>query len=254
MLYWWDRIKDLDIPKPKTIMIDCKWTNDDFFSSFDGEPSERAKAVAEEVKAAALKIGYPVFLRTDLSSEKHSWRNTCYVSKPDEMQDHIGYIMDSSLSKDLFTSGFAVREFLKLESTFSAFAGMPIAKERRFFVKDDEVLCHHAYWPPASIYNPSIKTWKIKLNALQNQSLAEIEILSRQAVKIGKCLGGFWSVDFCFGSARDKPDEKTWFVIDLALGDQSYHWCSCDKAPPEMMKVYGDPEVIPKPKRIDDWF
>lgn len=36
---------------------------------------------------------------------------------------------------------------------------------------------------------------------------------------------GYWIVDFC------RPKDEAWYLTDMTLGADSYHWATCPKAP-----------------------
>jgi len=116
-----------------------------------------------------------------------------------------------------FTS-FVFREYIEMESGFKAFLGeLPINKERRYFIKNGKVLCHHPYWIEDSISRPSIKNWKTVLEKLNEETEDEIELLTSYAEKVAKVLDGYWSIDFCLSK------EGVWYLIDCALGKDSWH-------------------------------
>jgi hypothetical protein len=140
---------------------------------------------------------------------------------------------------DLGFDGFAVREFLDLDWKFKSHHGnMPVAAERRYFARDGIVECWHPYWPPSSITMPSDENWQQLLSDLQATNPGEVDLLSSHASKISKKIGGYWSIDFC------RHRNGTWYITDMAVGNVSYHWPTCPRAPPSMLEQYGDPEKI----------
>jgi hypothetical protein len=42
---------------------------------------------------------------------------------------------------------FMVREYLSIDSVFTAFGELPVGREWRVFAGLDGVRCHHFYWP-----------------------------------------------------------------------------------------------------------
>jgi hypothetical protein len=124
---------------------------------------------------------------------------------------------------------WAVREFLDLETSFTAFYGdMPINKERRYFIENGKVICHHPYWPDEafnSYYDRRKKDeptdWKNKLDILNYESPEEIEYLSKLSCRISESFEDKWSLDW----AMTKSGE--WYAIDMALAKRSYHWPDC---------------------------
>jgi len=166
LFYWFPLIKDLGVPMPETIMIpfpteDTWWGFRKLFDHPDKEPegwTDYVKLVGE----ACDKIGYPVFLRSDETSHKHGWKDTCYLTGSDDIPSHLYEIMEftemAGWLGGLSIHGYAVRRFLELDTKFTAFHGrMPVATEFRFFVRDGKLQCWHPYWFPACMVTPSIK-------------------------------------------------------------------------------------------------
>jgi hypothetical protein len=116
-----------------------------------------------------------------------------------------------------------VREFIYLSYRFRAFGGLPIGCERRYFIRDGEVICHHPYWVKEAIkfYQQSKNwenlPWQMWLKELNTESEIEVRILTNIAEMVGSVLPGSWSVDF----AKDR--EGKWWLIDMALAEQSWH-------------------------------
>jgi hypothetical protein len=84
--YWFPKA---EIPVPRTTIITMPleaqkvvWKWFDGIQS-DNEEQALVNAFVEELRIAALGIGFPIFLRTDHTSAKHSWKDTCFVKSPD---------------------------------------------------------------------------------------------------------------------------------------------------------------------------
>jgi len=228
MLLWYPKIKDLDIPQPKTEMLELEglagW----------GYPEERLGRDYPKIKSVARKIGYPLFVRTDLASGKHDWERSCYVADETRLGANIRGVLEFNYCADvvgLQCRALVFREFIKMASAFTAFWGkMPVNPERRYFIKDGGILCHHHYWIEDAIRNPSIENWKPVLKKLNTETPEEVSLLTSHAEKVGKVLKGYWSVDFCKGA------NGVWYLIDLAKGDISWHEESCPFKKREMEK------------------
>ncbi len=75
MLIWYPKIKDMDILQPKTeFLILPENTIRDIHD-------EKFILPLDKIKEKVNKIGYPVFIRTDLASGKQKWKKTCNVNK-----------------------------------------------------------------------------------------------------------------------------------------------------------------------------
>lgn len=224
MLYWYPKIKDLPIPQPKTgfVLKDEHW-----WDYLDGR--QFSKKDMSVLKKAMVKIGYPIFMRTDLASGKHQYLRSSYVEKRRDVQPALYNLIEQNALRDLFFNTIIIREFLYLDYRFKAFDGLPIAPERRYFIKDGKVICHHPYWIEEAIqfYEHSKQwentNWRKSLKEMNTESEVEVKILSNHAELVGTMLDGYWSIDF----AKDKSG--TWWLIDMALGEKSWHPCCKNK-------------------------
>jgi len=188
----------------------------DWWGLLDGEDplSEDEKQM---IRDAAIKVGgYPVFMRSDLCSGKHSFERTCFIRNEEDVIRHIWAIVDENGCCDCAMESIVIREYIQPAWAFKAFRGLPIAPERRYFVRDGEVVCHHPYWIEDAIRNPDMDAWCGALK-LMNIEEDEISLLTGYAEQIAQELGGDWSIDFMLG--RD----DTWYMIDMATAMQSWH-------------------------------
>jgi len=218
LLYWYPKIKDLPIPQPKTlwVVIDrAEWV-----SALYGKNKIREEKITE-IYNTARKIGYPLFLRTDHASGKHEWKDTCYVPSEDQLIPHVFRVIEFNELADILGlpyKALVFREFIELDWKFKAFWGeMPVSRERRYFIKDGKVLCHHPYWVEDAIRKPSIENWRELLKELNTETTDEIEILTGYAEMVARVLDGYWSVDFAYGK------NGKWYLIDMATGEHSWH-------------------------------
>lgn len=216
MLYWYPLIKTLDIPQPRTLISEKKdWR---LWAEFLDNPQILSNTHTKKIFALADIIGYPLFMRTDLASGKHNFNKTCFVRTHDELRSHIPILVDENFIHDFLLTSLVFREYIELESGFTAFWGkLPIARERRYFFKDGKILCHHPYWPEDAITNPSVENWKVILAELNRETKSEITLLSKYAKQVASHFEGYWSVDFAH--AKD----GRWLLIDMALGLSSWH-------------------------------
>ncbi len=173
-------------------------------------------------------------MRTAYTSGKHDWTDTCYVTDADKIRRHVGMLIQDSALKELPIDAFVFREFIEMDSKFTAFSRtMPINPERRYFIKDGEIQCHHAYWISEAIaegdeayarhgMSKLPENWLELLAEMNTQSDEEIELLSSYANQVAKVIEGYWSVDFC------KAQDGHWVLIDMALGKASWHDEGCE--------------------------
>jgi len=241
MFYWWPKVKDLDVLMPKTLMVrhEGAFKGKLSYSPIDGKPDQYFLDMLEGVKKAAKEIGYPVFIRSDELSNKHDWKDSCYVETEDQLYSHICNILEfTAMAFGPNFYGVAVREFLALNWRFTSHWGkMPVAREFRMFVRDGELECWHPYWPPSAILEPSIENWYPVLKEMQTLTQVELEHVEDIAETVGKAVGGYWSVDVC------QTNNGEWYMTDMAIGEDSYHWGTCPYAPPHMLEHYGEPDL-----------
>ena len=215
MLNWYPKIKDLAIMQPETNIVPIQWM-----------PAHQGIRNFPQVYKAARQIGFPLFMRTDHFSGKHSWNRTCYVDKLHNLEANLLNLVEESEMAGMLglpVNAIVFRKYVEMESAFIAFGGLPVSKERRYFVKDGRVKCHHAYWiEPAIEFWGATRAeeppdWREKLQALNYESDVEIDLLTTYAQQVSQVLSGYWSVDFCLSKS------KMWYLIDCATGEQSWH-------------------------------
>lgn len=244
MMHWWPLTKDLGIPVPKTVMVPIEPPEDSgvllatcvtHFPA-DVEPDNpdcksKFSEYIERFEAAAAEIGFPLFVRTDQISGKHGWVDTCYVPSEADLRRHLGTLIDdhgAALWMDGpegNVAGMAFREFLELDAPFKAFNGMPVARERRYFVEGGEVACHHPYWEDVSNIEEGLgwrgadapANWRELHAELNAEPADEVELLTAHAERVSRAIEGAWSVDFAFSKAG------VWYLIDMAEADRSWH-------------------------------
>jgi len=237
MFFWWPLVKDLPINTPETILI--RLEGEVTFKVIDGKPDAAFDAMVEKAIQAAEQIGYPVFIRSDELSSKFDWENSCYVTNSRDMGNHICNILEATaMAIGPRFRGVAVREFLRLNWKFKAMYGkMPVAREFRMFVRDGVLECWHPYWPPSSIEMPTIPDWYEVLKEMQTPTEEELQTIIELAETVGKAMEGYWSIDLC------QTKDGLWYLTDMALGEDSYHWGTCPNASPEMLRRYGVPDM-----------
>ena len=242
MFYWWSRIKNLDIPMPKTEMIWLgKDKSYDLFSALDGN-TEKSGPILDEVYEKIIEKfpPGPMFIRGDHTSDKQLWEKTCFIKNNRDKTDVINHLIRLIEGHDLHVFigppmlGYALREIIPTDPIFYTFHGnMPITREFRFFYSEGEVACYHPYWPPEAIEHQKRfawgkdlpEDWKEKLDSISHLQPEILELLTDRAIAIGKAIEcddvPSWSIDFLQGS------DGIFYFIDCADALASEHWNDC---------------------------
>ena len=224
-LRWLAPIEAAGLPIPRTLMI--PYSHYDILPIFDGDSSEEFIRLKIAVEEAVSEIGPPAFLRTDLSSAKHSGPKSYLITNAAACgQQVFDTLEDNEMKFFMQREGpqtMMVRQFLDLDSRFTAFDGLPIAREWRIFADGEHVICKHPYWPKEALEgHVSSAGWEDQLAEMHvYPEDAGLEAMAIQAARA--CVGEPWSVDF----ARDKSGK--WWLLDMAVMADSYHWTGCEK-------------------------
>ena len=226
-LRWFPPIASAGLPVPHTLMV--PYSHYDILPIFDGEPSQEFDRLKEAVGNAAIEVGIPSFLRTDLTSAKHCGPGAYCITDAAKCGQQIFKTLEDTEMKFFMEragpEAMIVREFLILDAPFTAFHGLPIAREWRIFTDDAHLFCQHPYWPTEALegHVDSVVDWKKQLTELHREPQGvDLGAMAMQAVKA--CGGGEWSVDFACDVAGK------WWLIDMATMRDSYHWPGCDKS------------------------
>lgn len=254
--YWFPRITGAGIGNgilvPKTEIVTLV-TGSAWAAVGDGGKEKEAALMesCRRVNEAAARIGFPVFIKTDLSSAKHRGVKEMKAEGPEDIARLVSSVLEDNLCKDLFPEGIMVREWLKVSSEFSAFSGLPIGREWRVFATKDEVLCQHPYWPKEAIRFHKMKIgnrivdqtpngWEEKLEEMQRCRLPE-STLNTAMTAVESCPAAkAWSVDFALAASRGSS--MRWYLIDMADARHSEHlraWPEC-KVPSRFPDAFDD--------------
>lgn len=232
--YWLPKLTAANIPIPRTILVDmpmlaqrCVW------SGFDGqegrpEESESLTQFLANLSEAVRQVGLPAFLRTDHTSDKHSWKRSCYLTSdnPRDIASHVYAIAEFSECCDMIGhpwERWTVREFLPTKplGTCPRYGDMPACREFRFFIADGAIRCWHPYWPRESLEqggaHPDVYE---HLAACSPSTESELRDL---ALRVANAIEGSWSVDIL-------ETERGWHVTDMAEAHKSFHWEGCEVA------------------------
>jgi hypothetical protein len=236
MSYWFPKLVKTGIAVPKTIMVDMKKVDPHFLTGLRKifwmkEPNkEEVKALGKFrmiLEKMGHEIGYPFFLRTGQTSHKHEWLETCFIKSQTTLMKQAQNLAEWSIMVTL-TGGLPInvwvaRKIIEIKPIFKAFGGeMPITKEMRYFFKDHKMLCSHPYWPEHAIKDHTEdKDWKSKLKKMNKLSDEDKKTLKELTNKVAKKFDGYWSIDWL------KSKQGKWFAIDMATGDDSFHFKGC---------------------------
>lgn len=222
LLNWYPKTNG-KIPTPATTVLELSAKEyRSLYGLLDGKKIDGKLAV--KIHKIVQKMDEPFFLRTDQASGKHEWKDTCFVNDRTKILNHIAALIEWHACAGIMGVRFTAlvfREYLPLQSMFTAFNGMPVAPEWRYFVRDGKPVCRHWYWEHDAIYNPSRKDWETHLHNMMYLSKFEIATLDNYATIFAENNPGFWSVDFAL--SRDKG----WVLIDAARGEISWHPAEC---------------------------
>lgn len=216
--HWFPPVAAAGLPVPETRIVR---TDVDLFGALERAPEDETelKRFFTELAKAGDQVGWPLFLRSGHFSGKHSWKRTCHVPSRDDLGRHVAAIVEDGECSSIM--GFpwdvwAVRRLLKTEPAFHAFEDLPIGRERRYFVDGGNVLCSHPYWPADAFDYQDVPNLDQKLRELDAPITGEVEKLTDLARCASLVLDGAWSVDFMWAEGR-------WFLIDMALAEESWH-------------------------------
>lgn len=230
MLYWYPKIKNLDIPMPETEIIKLTSKEIKDYERGEGDCFNLDRLEKEVSKIIDSKFELPVFIRTDEISNKHFWKMSCYLDNKKNIKSNLMEIISGSRLADMFglsIQAIAVREYIPMDTRFYAFVGeMPVNPERRYFIRDGNVECHHPYWIEDAVERGTPaeklpKNWRQLAKEMNTETKKEVKLLTGYSKKVSEAIEGYWSVDFCRAKKGD------WYLIDMAEAEKSWHPSSC---------------------------
>ncbi len=231
LLYWYPKIKNLDIPIPKTEIIRLTEKEKEIYYHMEGDCFNLSRLENKTREVIKEKFSLPVFIRTDEFSNKHFWKKSCFLDKLDNLEQHLFELISGSKLADFLgglpMEAMIVREYIQMDTKFYAFYGeMPVNPERRYFIRDGEVECHHPYWIEDAVERGTPEenlpeNWREIAKKINYEQDSEIKLLTGYSKKVAQSIEGYWSVDFC------KSSDNTWILIDMAEGEKSWHPSDC---------------------------
>ena len=228
MAYWFPLLKQIRMRVPKTMLVDTG--NCELGVLTDGKKPKNIDGFIDRIIGAINEIGgCPCFLRTGMTSNKHDWKDSCFIESVDRryLINHIANMVEHSFIANIGGLPFdyslwAVREMIPTKPLFYAFNDMPITKERRVFTKSGKVVCNHPYWPKEAFENTKIKG-KIDMTELDYLSDKDENELKLMGEYVGRYFTGYWSMDFL------QSIDGRWWLTDMAVGERSFHYPDCKK-------------------------
>lgn len=225
LAYWFPKLKASGVRVPKTAIghTKCK-----LFRLLDGKTPDGYDKFIDTLRTVTDALGYPCFLRTGHTSGKHDWKDTCHLRDRKDIAEHVTELVRYSEFASLIgmpTDTWVVREFIPMESSFTAFSGeLPVNKERRYFIEDGKILCAHPYWPEECIDGQTREpNWRKLLEKLNSDTPEEKIALEEMALKAAAAFtgDGAWSFDMAWSAKGEL------YAIDMAPAEVSYHWNGC---------------------------
>ena len=211
---------------PKTVLVD--YSEEALSPSLAGTRTEEYERLYYEVESMILDhIGYPAFIRTDLTSAKHAGVKAYKIESCDDINHALLTTLSQAQLKSYFSkvksSAIMVREFIRVKHERTAFGGLPIGQEWRVFADQISEQCHHGYWPEEALSGhmddgkePSAPALTHPLGGWIYTDALDASALAAKAMGAGK-----WSIDF----VKDVND-KVW-LVDMATAGNSYHHPEC---------------------------
>jgi len=216
LFFWWPHLRDKKMPKTVGVLCDMM----DAYPMLDGQPTPDLPWLAFE--GAAKAVGFPVFVRSDLSSAKHSGPKAYRLNSLGDLKNVIYETLEDNCLKNLegLFTGFVFRQWIELDSRFTAFDGHLIAPEVRIFAGEGKVDATYFYWPEEAFErHTDHPDWRTIRKTMEDETMQAVVLdpLVERALEATNKIGfGQWSIDF----AKDK--EGGWWLIDMATAEHSW--------------------------------
>ena len=209
MLHWFPRISNLDIPHPETEIVRIP---NDVLKEIVEVYSKRTRLIGENVINDILDklLPFPIFLRTDMSSQKKMFKKTCRLPNRKSLFGHVLEIVNANIDSGIKDNALVFRKWLDLDAGFFAFDGLPIAVEARAYIDGGKVIGVEPYWKEENILNPQNPQWR-KILKYQNKMInaSEDKLLQYSKIIGSRFQTGKWSVDFAL------ERNGNWYLIDM---------------------------------------
>jgi len=198
-LIWFPPIQAAGLPVPRTMFVEYEPMS--LWPICDGQ-EPRADFPIEKLKETAALMGYPLFVRTDLASAKHDGPKSYRANSEADLLRCLGRTFEDNACKDIvdFTRCWMLREFLTIGHSFTAFGGLPIGREWRFFADQDGLKCHHFYWPEEAfekLYNAprgGAKSWQFSRPNRMPKRCKRFQIWPSRRRELSASTAGVWTL------------------------------------------------------------
>lgn len=238
--YWYPRLEDTRLPVPDARLAEMDCMEDrDYLHGFDPpdlRPDDYDPPTFDPLRDLVDAVGPPVFVRSDLSSAKHSGLPAVKVTSADEVGRAAWAILEHHEMDFLGANPthWMVRPWIRMAAGFHAFGhpkrddGLPIPAEYRVFAtRDGEHVCTHFYWPTDAFTEhnspPDAEQRLVQMREATIDDVPELEALACRAAKALRKVPA-WSVDFALGR-----EPRKWWLIDVADARTSWHPESCSR-------------------------
>lgn len=233
MDYWWPKLKETKVSTPETIRLEIV----DETTGGEGFPMP-VPDKNKFVNAVKNVGGPPAFLRTDVTSHKHEMKGSSLVEDTENPLRYIAGVVEMhhlSMGRPM-PSSFYVREWLDIYHEYKTFAdsATPIGCEVRAFINDGELHDTGFYWPMESVWEHSVTkdNWRELHQEVVECANLHVEggIIEHWVDFVADEFSeGYWSVDFALVH-NDEYDSYSWYAIDMARGELSWHPEGIEKA------------------------
>lgn len=219
---WAPAVLKAGVPAPDTVTVPLTFELQEAFlegRELPAEALENIEAIVKVVEEMGAKHGFPLFIKTSYTSNKHEWGRSCCLESADRnaiIQQLANIVEYQGFSPYPMSPSLLIRQMLETAPAFHAFGGMPVTQEFRFFGGRGHVQGYQPYWPEHSIQEPTVEGWKEKLSDISKLSAGERKKLILATEAVTQHLVGEWSVDFL------KDRHGKWWLIDMAEARLSY--------------------------------
>lgn len=225
--FWFPVLRDAGVAVPQTEIFALSpkdgW---DMMRVLDGGTSASFALAVAFIERCAAKLELPMFLRTGQGSGKHEWDRCCNVTGEFSVDRHVAALVEWSHSVDMMGlphNVWVCREMLPTNPLFrcTRYGNMPVVREWRFFIRAGLIECWHPYWPVIALEQgaPDDAGWRAQIAHLSAPPPNEAHALAARAARL---FDGYWSLDLFEAS-------DSYYVTDMALGEQSYHDMPCER-------------------------